>query len=421
MSSGGLQISNSVITNGEIGIVTVQSASVVVTEVTFTQLASAAYISGQSSATIIKSVFSNNENLGSQQAGQGACVSVIGSDVTILESQFIGNKAGSGTAIYFYYGKLTVVGSLFSDNSGATTGGAMVISALHLSDVLLKDSTFINNTVTEAGGGALEITRKSRTVISNCTFIGNKAGTQGGAIEGFGSEQPIVILNSTFEYNSAPDAAVINIRVASSNLTIKSSSFRYNKGEKQGAIALVGVNCVVESSTFLANTATEGAAIFMRSNASIEISDSQFISNTAVSLGGAISSLKNTNPTNRITNSLFDGNSASTGAAIYVDGSIMDISGIVIRNCHAGNSGGGIFVNDATSTLSLNSSILENNSAKNGGGLYFNSRFGLGKLYNVTFTNNTATTTDGGGFFGNGGSINTEVILESCRFVALQY
>lgn len=76
---------------------------------------------------LINSYFENNGGTG---VSRGGALILINSNVTIVDSQFINNKAEKGGAIYFswtnlYQGFLNITQSNFTGNSASSSGGAL--------------------------------------------------------------------------------------------------------------------------------------------------------------------------------------------------------------------------------------------------------------------------------------------------------
>lgn len=91
----------------------------------------------------------------------------------------------SGGAILAGYATnaTTISNCVFTGNTAAANGGAIAQSSggtiHHLS---ITNSTFTNNTATNAVGGAVSYIGQGNVMITGCTFTNNTCGTQGGAI-----------------------------------------------------------------------------------------------------------------------------------------------------------------------------------------------------------------------------------------------
>src|SRR4029077_9547402 len=107
------------------------------------------------------------------------------------------------------------------------------------------------------------------------TLSGNTTGTNGGAIGGVGT---ISIVNSTLSNNYAAGAGGVIMRDGGSGtLTIDSSLFRNNSTSSGGAININAGTVNITNSEFASNTVTNrGGAIFAQNTPTLNISGSLF-------------------------------------------------------------------------------------------------------------------------------------------------
>ena len=288
-------------------------------------------IERRSSATILNSTFSHN------QAGNGGAIAIggwngydQGGTITVQDSIFTHNSAtedGSvpgggdgGGAIYLKGGvSATIRNSTFTANQ-APNGGA--IHQLH-ADVLIENSTFADNIANHAyalgGGGALymdggKLLAHESMIIRHSTFRNNSTNNAGGAIFSFpeGSETT-VIEDSLFEENRAHGRGLAGAiyhqsAAGKGHLEIDRTAFIRNDAfatfpggdfaSQGGAIWLINTTAAIQNSTFYANDASDlslpatdwhrgfGGAIV--AHAVVDITNSTFAYNTAGFVGGAI-------------------------------------------------------------------------------------------------------------------------------------
>lgn len=114
----------------------------------------------------------------------GGAVYGYNSQVTVRNSEFINNKAGSyGGAICAYWDTiLTVINSTFNNNSADFRGGAIYSGML--SNITVINSSFINNSAlgyTSSYGGALCIESNSLN-LTGSVFMDNVVTARGGAV-----------------------------------------------------------------------------------------------------------------------------------------------------------------------------------------------------------------------------------------------
>lgn len=149
-------------------------------------------------------------------------------------SEFIGNEARLGGAIYSngHIGALDNV--TFKGNTATMGGGAILNSAGTIEAI--TNSLFENNSSTSTGGAIYNkgngTTNAIIGLISNTTFKNNSTTTNGGAIFNGGStESTITLVNTTFDGNNADKGGAIT---SSGIMNISNSTFSNNWAKTQG-------------------------------------------------------------------------------------------------------------------------------------------------------------------------------------------
>ncbi|TAG49065.1 MAG: hypothetical protein EAZ30_04890 [Betaproteobacteria bacterium] len=143
--------------------------------------------------TISRSVFIGNANGGTDQGG---AVRLGAGSLTIRDSIFTGNVAGSGGAILAQGSSITISGSTFSSNSVTDTGGVGggAASLVASGAIVIENSTFTSNIA--AGNKSSALSLGGTTTLRNLTIVGNGAvGTTGTAVDLFGNN-PVTLLNT---------------------------------------------------------------------------------------------------------------------------------------------------------------------------------------------------------------------------------
>lgn len=186
------------------------------------------------------------------------------------------NNNGDGGAILYLEGTDTIHinYSLISGNTCSNFGSAIFsYSANTASSVTSNNSSFINNSCI-AGGGiySYSIFGQTSVEVYNCSFTGNSVSANGGGVysESFGSSSTILSVNSTFDANNADYGGAL-FSNASAGASISS---------------IEAIN-----STFNQNSAQFGGGVYSNSYGSasiIAITNSTFLSNTGALGGGGL-------------------------------------------------------------------------------------------------------------------------------------
>ena len=207
------------------------------------------------------------------------------------------------------------------------------------------------------------------------------------------------------------------------NIYFTDVRFINNTADKGGAVSMIrpskNDNNYFRNCTFIGNNATEnGGSIWSGSYTgaipitlrlyNVTISDSK-----ANLSGGGIYTLGNI-----VYNNLtFINNTAKNGGGLYWDKKSVTISNMVFINNNATENGGAIYIPQDSATVQLNN--FTNNTAKNSGGaIYTNSSFSGGKITSSDFTQNHA---DYGGaiYAGSAGSGTSHIPITGCTFTKI--
>lgn len=335
--------------------------------------------------------------------------------VLVVENcQFIANNGG---AIYSNeQGQVTVSNSVFRENFG----GKPSIQTSFNSDaghLTIQDSLFLQN-----NSGAVAHHGYGSMTISNTQFISNTGSMVGnlpaGGIHIGHWTADVTITGSDFLGNSSPaEGGAIAVR-GGGPLTITASTFQDNSSNSHGGAIYNSASKVIISDTlFLANhAASRGGAIageYLYTPGDLTVHHSQFISNTAEELGGAIYHGYNGL---FIFDSRFEGNQGSNGGGgVYVNGTYMSgpaaylaVERSVFVNNSAtawGSYGGGINLNGGN--YHIYESVFADNQVGEysyGGGLSSSPNAATGTIRNTTFSGNGASNV-GGGLYHNTGTV----------------
>lgn len=268
---------------------------------------------------IKNSIFENNKATGKSGGGGAIINNQLTNTLNINSSSFNSNSANDGGAI-FNAGSLAVSNSTFTNNTAQRTGGAIA----NISDteqkvnanLTVQNSNFYNNQ-SDAAGGA--IYTDSTLTVKNSNFYNNRTNKTVSDENSKGNE----------ESSGLGGGAIFSLM---GDLNIEEASFTNNETNGNGGAiySLIG-NQNIKNSDFTGNKAEQdGGAIYAlsldNSKETTTITDSNFINNTAVKNGGAIS-LENTQASIIAKNKdvTFSGNTAEKGNDIYQNKSITNI------------------------------------------------------------------------------------------------
>jgi hypothetical protein len=332
--------------------------------------------------------------------------------LTLIGADFVSNTAPFAGGVYAA-GALSVSGGLFRGNhcqNPNCSGGALLADA----GLTVVDTDFISNTAGSGGGAAMVV---GPAALSGGLFERNRctgSPCQGGGLYALNT---LAVTNTRFVSNTALAGSGAGLSTAG-GLALSGAHFVGNQAAFYGCGAYALGSAQVAGGLFEANACTSdtSAGGGLRVNGALALSGTHFISNTAGSAGGAYAggpaSLDGgrfernacAEPDCRggglraqsaltITATHFVTNSAGLyGGGLYAQDSAL-ISGAEFRGngCrHATCRGGGLF---AASLLDVQRTSFLANSAVTGGGLHHGANTGL--IANNLFAANTASSGQG--------------------------
>ncbi len=295
-----------------------------------------------------KTIFQNNS---SNRDGGGLYVK-DGSKVKIERCNFIENRSDAKGGGLFSDGKIYINDTVFEENRANDGGGA----AFHInSDSTLINARFLGNMAVgeDLGGGGAIFNFEGKLSIDRSKFESNYAlGEGGGAIE---SKGDLKLYNSIFLKNEAKNHSAYKLPPNTS------------PGFGGALLFIDGSNNDLENILLQENRAyRNGGAIYNDKNVVLNILDSDFISNKALS---------------------------KYGGAIYNDGA-LDIKYSLFSKNYAKLLGGAVASNDGESLFG-DCDFISNRSDENGGALYNSPGSSKMTLYNSRFFLNSAASFGG--------------------------
>ncbi len=267
----------------------------------------------------------------------------------------------------------------------ALSGGGLVTFNCGPSPVTIVSNTYVIAADTEVDGGGLitldgedarqhflvqpgaRLTLRRITLVRGNFFNGGSIANQGTTI----------LANVSFDGNSASGNGGAVYNAPGGTLIVNSTTFSKNKVPLGvgygGAVASLG-NITVIGSTFERNEARYGGGVFVGGSALADVVNTVFFTNAAQMFGGGLY-MNNDSSTVTVTHAVFDKNTATSGAGL-------------------GRSGGTLTVQHA--------SFTDNTATSQGGALNVS---GVGtpvRVANTTFSGNAVSDSKGGGIFNNG-------------------
>ena len=287
-------------------------------------------------------------------------------------------------ALYIYHSTaILFMQSSFINNTGAIYFQLpSYFRAADLASLVIMRCNFINNTSEFFGGSAIYMNGDYFSVtVSHSTFIYNTANRNreefvtsrgqggGGAINFDGTCTNCSISRSIFISNSAHYCGALSsgsMSGGSNDINIIDSAFYYNRAINElsvgGAACINDASVSITNSTFVGNSAVGYGGAVVLDNSTITITDTVFSSNTAGLSGGAL--ITYAYPSNyTISSSTFiDNRAGNDGGALFIGRSRSDViveSSNVLRN-HAANQGGAIAVFGSSVTVYYGTNIYDN-------------------------------------------------------------
>jgi predicted outer membrane repeat protein len=335
----------------------------------------AIYCTNSSSPTIRNCVMTNNRAVNDG----GAVYCGNSCNPLISNCEIVGNECTGADAWEPW--------NIINGNGGgvACMEGSPTIENCNISDNYLIQEYAIT-------GGGIYI-YKAHPEITNCLISGNEAGEKGGGI--YASDCKPWLTDCVITGNTAPEGAGIYLDTNKAH-TITGCTFSENQAALYGGGAYMEVEQTeISDCLFWNNTASQGAGVYYYMNSSPAFRACYFYENTASDAGGGIFGHGGAYPEDGVQSWIIGchitANSANNGAGIYIRNQVH----AVIHDCViSSNTGTGIYCNDCRPDI-VNCLITGNSTHSSGGGLYCLSN-AEPTLVNCTFAGNGADEYGGG-------------------------
>ena len=356
-------------------------------------------------ADIRNSVFEDNSarNGGALNADNHCRLELV--NCTFSRNKAIGSigSVGSGGAISaLRQVKVHITSCMFQDNFAQYLGGAIHGGI----DVLIQieDTNFTRNEASV--GGVFGIMNQAKLGIARCLFEDNLAREKGGAI--FGDNIALQVQETTFVANNALHGGAMYVQ-ANTQALLTNCKFHNNVAENAGG-AIRGqcyVTLELHDTNFTSNKASQGGVFDIIDQANLLITHCVFEDNEAHQRGGAISGQS---ITLCVGESRFITNTAQYGGAVDAKKSILEINETYFSFNKASVQGAAIQVNISCQLLLRKCQFLNNTAQKLGGAVYGQENSTL-KMHETNFTGNQAV---------QGGAITTKqhgnLLITHCVF-----
>jgi hypothetical protein len=330
------------------------------------------------------------------------------SGVDFFDNQSLNSTVGGGAIFLDGLGvpsSLTVTNSYFDGNRAAVDGGAIVVDGP--ATLLIEFSTFINNAaINPTSHGGAVASRGGTVEIFGSEFRGNSAGG-GGALSVNGGTMSVE--RSTLQGNVGVFGGAA--RVLAGTLDVTQSFVNFNIGHvnggafyNAGALNINGSH--VRRNTSL-NIGSNGGGVYNDGGA-VYLYRSIVKFNAAQSSGGAIYNAAGT--VTAYGSDLSDNRAVMGGGIAIASGNVTLDRSFLNRNraiAPFGSEfispglGGGAYLSSAGATLTLTGSVVANNRANEGGGIWMTTGTTLTASIS-RIRGNRATTFVGGGIFSEG-------------------
>lgn len=351
------------------------------------------------SAQIENTAFENNIALRTRSvnSGTGGAISmtvVNNASLAFINSTFTNNTAtqaggaiGISSQSLQAFVSLMIFGTKFIANSAFVDGGAIFIDTyIPASIFIVNSSSLIGNVAGSGNGGGVNISpQKSLLHIKNSVMTQNVAGLNGGGVW-LAPYSTLEVRHSKFQSNAVRGTT--------------SSSFNSQQMLLGGCIFL-STHCLANifATSFADNSASQGGVLYLNISNQLTLEDVTFIGNSGSLQGGVlVASVLN----------------VITASKIHAHDNIC--AGDGIRGASNSVFGGGVFTLINLNALTLESSVLAANRARGGGGGAISSNTqNWVTVQDTVFRNNEARGGDGGAV--NVGEQAARVMFFNCTFL----
>ncbi len=331
-----------------------------------------------------------SSNTATQGSGSGGGLLTTNGNVTITSATFdqnSSNRAGGGIEIL--EGTLTLTNTDFTSNmTGSSPGNGGAIHVTSSAVVTVTGGTVTGNTAAREGGGFWNQVA-ARMTVTGTTFdansaAGNAADDGGGAL--FNNGGTMRLFSNTIVRNTATGTAgsgggILNLggtlRIVGG--AVDSNSANRAGGGIEDSNGLVQMDSVMVRGNSIATAAPGNGGGLHSGGGTVTVTNSSFLSNTAVEGGGlwsnGVLSIVSTEDGDMfVMDNTATGNDADKGGGgIYAESAAtLTMIGVMVEgNAATGTSGsgGGLFIADGVQATVAKGTISNNRANRAGGGI----------------------------------------------------
>lgn len=293
----------------------------------------------------------------------GAISAVQDSRVSMAHSTFLSNSANSfGGAVHAVSGAAMNAGNSRFGANQASAGGALYArdaATIHTTACTMSSNLALSD------GGAIHAQDTETLTIINCRISFNSASFAGGAI--WAISTPVVLDTASLDWNTANHAGALYVQ--STVLNANHCTCNSNVAHSLGGTLFADSN----STSFLAdtrmsfNSANSGGAMMAYGGARLTMISCSMNDNVAITTGGAMYAVWHTSVW--LFESVLQSNSAQNGGAVMISGSSkLSIAGSVVKSNSATGGDGGALLVISFCSLNITNCVIEANSADGAGG-----------------------------------------------------
>lgn len=347
----------------------------------------------------------------------GGAVDISHSYLWLDNNDFAYNFAESGGgAISIDESNASIINSSFYRNSVHVDGGAAHIKKISI--IMIDECEFVENSATNNGGVLYIGTESSTTadsddiysfletrgeniiadenfavLVNSSQFIDNEAGQRGGVMY-LSKNSSVMIINGMFNHNRADFAGgVISVREFGSSAGVCACNFSNNMATTFGGVLEVinGGDIFVTDSVFDENFSGDGGVVDCYNMSTFGVYKSNFTNNTA-RIGG-VAAIRLGCKLLTVKCSFWNNQGSDLGAVIHA----FEGTNTTIHDCNFSQNSarfGGVFTMESHNNVSINDSVINNNTARlDGGAIYMRTECRL--VMNNSIVNHNTVNNNG--------------------------